>query len=278
MVKTIFTLKEGKNYVPNTEATIRKLDNANFYAHVAELLPSFYPFDNNALKKALDKNVELNPNSVDAKILCLIHEKIPNSQRMMADLEAAEPNNPNLLTLQGDIILNNGIASCLVGGSDCQDQIKKARSFYRRAIKFDNNLAKVYIGLGKVYAFLPNTEPLQEGVIGLQTAGLYLRNQDTYKSLVTLLIRQQQEGEMPSPLKGIMSFGDEKEKIKYAFILDAVEMLNDLHTVKSQQSAQGLLFVNGAPYVGSLVNNRPSGIGKLMRPNGSIMKAISMTV
>lgn len=269
MVKMIYTLKEGKNKVPDTGIKVTALNQASFYANTIDILLTCNSIDSKVRKQVLEKNIALNPADINAQALSLIYGFADNPQQKLQDLEKIAPQNSLLLTYKADG-LREGANLLRAGGvAAWMDNMKQARSNYRRAIKADPSLGLAYLGLGDVYNFMPETEPLVEGAAGFDTATLFERSASQFENFADMQIRMDKGLDALPSVRNAVAFSNEKEHSGYAMILDNLEMLHDLQTTVTQVSENELTYPTGAHYLGSLNNNKPQGVGKIIRANGS---------
>jgi tetratricopeptide (TPR) repeat protein len=269
MVKMVYTLKEGKNQVPDTGIKITSLNQAAFYASAIDILLNCGAIDPKVRKQALEKHIAFNPTDINAQALALIYGFAENPQQKFQELEKIAPQNPLLLTYKADG-LRNGANMLRAGGvAVWMDNMKQARSAYRRAIKADPLLGLAYIGLGDVYNFMPDTEPLAEGAAGFDTASLFDRSASQFANFADMQIRMDKGLDALPAVRNAVAFSREKEHSLYAMILDNLEILNDVKTSPVQLSDNGLSYTSGTRYLGPLSNNKPQGAGKLIRPSGS---------
>jgi hypothetical protein len=269
MIKMVYTLKEGKNQAPDTDIKITPLNQAAFYANVIDILLNCGAIDSEVRKQALNKNIALNPTDINAQALSLIYGFEENPQQKFQELEKLAPQNSLLLTYKADG-LRSGANMLRAGGvASWMDNMKQARSTYRRAIKNDPLLGLAYIGLGDVYNFMPETEPLAEGATGFDTASLFDRAPAQFANLADIHIRMDKGLDALAAVRNAIAFSREKETSLYAMILDNLEILNDLQTTAAQASENELNYTSGTRYIGSLNNKNPQGAGKIIRPSGS---------
>jgi hypothetical protein len=266
MIKLVYNLKEGKNQVPDTGIKITPLNQASFYANSIDILLNF-KFKAN--KQALAKNIALNPTDINAQALSLIYGFEENPQQKLQDLEKVAPQNPLLLTYKGDSLRGGANLLRAAGVATWMENMKQARSNYRRAIKADPMLGLAYIGLGDVYNFMPDTEPLVEGAAGFDTASLFDRSASQFANFADMQIRRDKGLDALPSVRNAVAFSREKELSAYAMILDNLEILNDLQTAPIKNVENELNYQSGTRYLGSLSNNKPQGAGKIIRPNGS---------
>jgi len=269
MVKMVYTLKEGRNKVPDTGIKVAALNQASFYANALDILLNCNAIDSKVRKQVLEKNIALNPTDINAQVLSLFFGFADNPQQKMQELEKIAPQNPLLLTYKGDAVREGANLLHAGGVTNWMENMKQARSNYRRAIKADLKLGLAYVGLGDVYSFMLDTEPLLEGAAGLDTATLFERTELQFSKFADIQIRMDKDLDALPSVRNAVAFSREKENSVYAMILDNLEMLNDLQTVPAKTLENELIYLSGTRYLGALTNTKPQGTGKIIRPNGS---------
>ena len=269
LVMLAITSNEGKFNFPTPPISINKLDKAAFYNHMSDMLPNYGVMDKTTIKQLLDKTIALNPNNIDAKMLLLMHGHTTEPQKVLPELEQQAPKNSKLLTYKGDVLRYSANILRAAGVSNWEDTMKQARGYYRRAINADPSFPLPYLGLGDAYNFLPPSEPLHEGVAGFDTASLYTRDETIFANLAILLMRMDKGVETLPALRNTLAFSKEKEKSSFALILDNIELLKDASLLKGQSIPDGLSYSSGTIFVGQVTNGKPTGTGKITRPNGS---------
>ncbi len=269
MVKMVYTLKEGRNIVPDTGIKATTLNKASFYASTVDILLNCGAIDTKVRKQVLEKNITLNPTDINSQVLSLIYGFTDKPQQKLQELEKTAPQNSLLLTYKADG-LREGANLLRAGGVTAwMDNMKQARSNYRRAIKADPALGLAYLGLGDVYNFMPETEPLVEGAAGFDTATLFERSAAQFANFADMQIRMDKGLNALPAVRNAVAFSREKEQSAYALILENLEMLNDVQTAPTKALENELNFQSGTRYLGSLNNNKPQGVGKIIRANGS---------
>jgi hypothetical protein len=126
-----------------------------------------------------------------------------------------------------------------------------------------------YMGLGQTYSFLPESEPLREGILGFSQASIFLRDDSGFVGTADLALRLKDNNKVIMALRNAISFGDEQTIANYGYILDNLELLLELTGEASIQKDGELIFEEGSFYQGSLKNGKPHGKGKMTRVNGS---------
>lgn len=254
---------------PKPDLTVTKIDKANFYLLLSGILPNLGVMKSDAIKQLLETTIQLNPTATDVKVSLLIRGLAPDYLKLMKELEESDPKNAMFLTSQGDSWRNGANLMRSAGAAGWEEQMKKARSFYRRAIKTDPQLALPYFGLGDVYNFLPSSEPLQEAIAGFDTAALYQPIYSTYSNLADIFIRMDSGLDALPAIRNAVAESSDREKSSYSMILDNLELLNNTTTDKGTIAADGLSYSTGNTYQGPVLNGKPHGMGKATRLNGS---------
>lgn len=264
-----FSLKEGKLNFPKVDYTVKKMDQSSFYYHVATILPNYGTFDRDTQQKVLEKAIALNPELPELKAIQLAHGLAKDQSILLAELEKTAPNNNLVLNYKADGLRYYANILRAAGIASWQDTMKQARTLYRRAIKADATHPKAYEGLGDVYNYLATTEPMAEGVAGLDTASLYNRSAKTFADLADLYIRNDKDVEAIRALRNALTFTQKLEQTPYSLILDNLELFKDVKYLESTTTADGLNYPNDTVYKGAVAKGKPHGFGKITRANGS---------
>ena len=268
----IFSAKEGKIQIPETHIEIHPLDAAATTKYLTEIVVQFKSEDKNksdTIKaQLLTKNLELNPRDADANYFSTLNAQQPKTSVDYDELAKKNPTHARSLTLAGRHKLAHGKALYFLNLAGWENELQQARHYFRRAINIDPQLASPYDGLGQIYAFLPDNESLQEGVISLDSASIYDRSPITFTSMANLLFRMDKPLDAIPVLRNALAFDSNKTQSSHAIIADNLEYLGDLKLGAGKVSADGLIFDNGDIYQGSVSNGKPDGLGKITRPNG----------
>jgi hypothetical protein len=251
---------------PRIEPTLTRLDAPALYASLAQIL-IFHPIERQAMTDLLVKNRELNPHDADANFLPLLLGATKGHAAILA-LEKRFPGYPALLTYQGDLLRQHAENLMGTGAAGWLPFIHQARDYYRRAITADPGYPRPYDGLGRVYRDMPAGEPLQEAVVGFDTASIYTRDAETFSNLAATYLRMNKPMDALPALRSALAFSKPPLQNTDALLLDNLELLNDLRQAATA-SSDGLVFNGGTQYIGPLSNNLPDGKGKLIRRNGS---------
>lgn len=265
----VFSLNDGKLTFPKVEYSVSKMDQAKFYQYIASIMPDFGTFDRDTQQKVLEKAIALNPKATELKAIQLAHGLAKDQDVLLSELEKIAPTNNLVLGYKADGLRYQANLLRAGGVANWQDTMKQARSLYRKSIKADPLHAKAYEGLGDVYNFLPNTEPLHEGIAGFDTAALHTRASQSFADLADLQIRSDKGIEAILALRNTLAFGRDQEKSPYTIVLDNIELLKDVMAVEATKTADGLHYANDTTYSGALLKDKPNGVGKITRANGS---------
>jgi hypothetical protein len=268
----IFSAKEGKIQIPQANIEIRPLDAAATTKYLTEVVVQFKLEDkgknDTIVTQLLTKNLELNPIDADANYFAALNAQQPKTSVDYDELAKKNPTHARSLTVAGKRKLAHGKALYLLNLSGWEDELRQARDYFRRAINIDPQLASPYDGLGQIYAFLPDSESLQEGVISLDSASIYDRSHITFTNMANLLFRMNKPLDAIPVLRNALAFDPNKAQSSHAIIADNLEFLGDLKLGAGKASADGLVFDNGDIYQGAVSNGKPDGFGKITRPNG----------
>lgn len=265
----VLNTKEGTFNFPKPAIALTTLDKTSFYKFTSEVLPLFSSFSEETIRSVLLKTEELSPDFIQAKSMILIRNYAVDAQKTMAELERLAPNDSFFLTYKANSLLNYGKLLHAAGVESWLTTTKQARSLYRKAIKSNNNLGAAFFGLGEAYAYLPESEPLHEGIVGLETASLFDRSEATFIKLVKLYVRQNNHVGALVAARNAVSFSKDKASSPLILLLDNVELLDTLNAEKFDVVEGGLTFKDGSVFAGSVENGKPNGVGRITRPNGS---------
>jgi hypothetical protein len=268
-----FSANDGKLKIPKADASFSKLDKAMLLAHVSETLAQIKLLDTEsdlAFKKELVKrNLELNPKSADAEFLDALYGNGTATNSDSLALAKKYPTHAKLQTMAGLALFSSAENRFYTDLEGWDQDIRQARDFFRHALKLDPQLGLAYFGLGQVYRFLPNNEPMQEGAVGFDSAALFDRDPQTFKKLADLYLRMDKPLDALPALRNAIAFDSTGSQSSHALIADNLEILANLTQTKAVPNADGLEFESGAKYQGKVRDNKPDGIGQMTRPNGS---------
>jgi hypothetical protein len=240
-----------------------------FYSYMGYTLTLFDFFEHEDKSKLLKMASELSPNNSDFKAILLRSGFSSDPEKIQKELEAQTPQNVIFINYKADNLRYAANLQRQTGFANWQDTMKQARSLYRRAIKTDAFYALPYFGLGDVYNWLPNTEPLQEGAVGFDTASLYSRNFRQFSDLADINIRMDKGVDALDSIRNAIAFSEDKEKSSYSLTRENLEILLTATQDKPDVVDGELRYKDGSVYQGVQQNNKPHGAGKFIRPNGS---------
>ncbi|MET0355677.1 MAG: hypothetical protein ABW044_02810, partial [Cellvibrio sp.] len=254
---------------PEFEIKAAPLSNAEFYNYMAYTLPLFDFFEREDKIKVLKLAADLNPTNSDFKAILLRAGLSDNKEKIEKELEAQTPQNVIYLNYKADNLRYSANMLRQTGVSNWQDTMKQARSLYRRAIKLDPQYPMPYFGLGDVYNWLPNTEPLHEGAVGFDTASIFSREYRQFSDLADLYIRMDKGVDALPSIRNAIAFSDDPQNSFYALPRENLEILLSASTDTPQLVDGELRYTDGSIYRGAHQNSKPQGAGKFIRPNGS---------
>ncbi len=263
----VFKATDGPFKFPPVEIKVAPLDQPHVAAALAGVLIHFAP--DAARAAVLARNLQLNPDSAQAQIDRLRFAVNGYSMAEVLALSERFPGNAQLLSLQGELTLRQAEALRATGLPGWQALLLKARGQFRRAIQADPGYPAAYAGLGQLYLSLPDSEPLDEGIAGFDTASVYQATPDMFRGVATLALRARHPGQALAALRHAVTFAKRGNYSEDALLLDNLELLNELEHDTPTATADGLDYASGARYVGQVRGLKPDGTGKLERINGS---------
>ncbi|MES3025999.1 MAG: hypothetical protein V4857_30835 [Pseudomonadota bacterium] len=267
----VFSAREGALTFTPPQTRARVLDQAGFHAEAAGVLShASGAIERKALDDFFATAVALNPTLVELKFLQLNHANPADWTRIARELEAAFPNHPLALVVKGDALWLRAAQAGAGAGADGERGalLRAARNLYRRAVAADPMLVQGYHRLGLIYADLPAGEPLQEGVLGLDSASIYLPTSGIFEAMVDLFIRMDKPMEALPSLRNAVALSGDPAASRYALLLENVELLSDLGA-GGKAAEGGLAYPSGTSYRGPVRDGKPDGAGKLTRSNGN---------
>jgi len=254
---------------PEFEIKTSELSKPEFYSYMAYTLPLFESFERDDKMKVLQLATKLNPTNSDFKAILLRAGLSDDAEKIQKELEAQTPQNVIFLNHKADNVRYFANLQRQSGVNNWQDTMKQARSLYRRAIKLDPAYPLPYFGLGDVYNWLPNTETLQEGAVGFDTASIYSRGAREFSDLADIHIRMDKGINALPAIRNAIAFSEDKEKIIYILPRENLEILYSATTDVPKVVGDELHYEDGSIYRGAQQNNKPHGTGKFIRPNGN---------
>ena len=267
----VFKANDGPFQFPPVEIRVEPLDSPHLAAALSGVL-AHMAVQHEVRDGVLARNLQLNPASAQAHVASLLYSGAGYRQSQVEELLQRFPNNAELLSLLGDALRDHADAVRVSGLPGWQALQVKAREHYRKAIKADPTYPAAYYGLGELYLHLPATEPIDEGIAGLDTAAIYQTTPENFRDLATLALRAGHRDEALAALRHAVAFVRGDGPSEDALLLDNLEMLNEVQHSTPTASADGLLYRDGSRYAGQVSSLKPHGIGKLTRLNGSYIE------
>lgn len=267
----VFKATDGPFKFPPVEIKVEALDQRRFAAALASVLIHMGVPDE-VRQAVLTRNLQLNPNSAQAHIDRLRFASQGDSIAEVEALNERFPGNAQLLSIQGDIVLGYAEALRASGLPGWQTLLPKARALFRRAVNADPGYPAAYASLGRLYLSLPDSEPLDEGIAGFDTASIYLPSPAMFRGVATLALRARRQGVALAALRHAVTFAAPDAYSEDALLLDNLELLNELEHATPTATADGLVYASGTRYMGQVHDLKPDGAGKLERINGSYLE------
>lgn len=267
----VFKATDGPFKFPPVDIKVEALDQARFAAVLATVV-SHTSVKGEAIAAVMAKNLQLNPDSAQAHTEALRFSPKGFSEAAAVALNERFPNNAQLLVMLGDFTREHAQALRASGQPGWLEPLLKARDQFRHAAKADPTYPEAYFGLGRVYLNLPDSEPLDEGIVGLDTASIYKPTPGIFRGLAALALRAKRPNEALEALRRAVTFSAPGTYSEAALLLDNLELLNDLNNAEPATTPDGLAYKNGTRYVGQLRGLKPDGAGKLERINGSYIE------
>ena len=260
----------GKNGLdlPQVQVKVSKLDQAATYAILADVVPRFSKRDNKASRELIETNLKLHPDDVDANLIAIAYDAVDDADTRLPALLKRYPNDARVLAARVEALRNTAFSLHDTGAPGWEALLLEARQLYRRAIKADPNTTLAYYGLGYLYLLLPESEPVQEGIAGLDTAVIYEPNPGNFRALARLYLRDKQLDNALKSMRSAVAFDTRGRYPSAALLMENLELIVDMNS-DAAPDAKGLRYKSGAAYEGTLANGKPQGKGKWSRPNGS---------
>jgi hypothetical protein len=269
----VFKATDGPFKFPPVDIKVEALDQPRVASALAAVLP-YIDGPDEAIAAVLARNLQLNPDSAQANVDALRLSPKGYSEAATFALSERFPNNAQLLVMLGDLTRDHAEALRASGLPGWQEGLLKARDQFRYAIKADPTYPPAYYGLGQVYLSLPDTEPMDEGIVGFDTASIYSPRPKIFRGLASLALRAKRSDEARAALRQAVTFSGPDSYSEDALLLDNLELLNDLNNAEPTPTPtpDGLIYKSGTRYVGQLRGLKPYGAGKLERINGSYIE------
>jgi hypothetical protein len=253
--------------LPQVEVKVAKLDRAAMYAVLADIVPRFAR-DGRVAKELIETNLKFHPDDVNANTLAVTFNAFGDAETRLPALLQRFPNNARLLAMRAEKLRETAFAMHGTGTPGWEPLLLEARGLYRRAIHADPNTPLAYYGLGYLYTLLPESEPVQEGIAGLDTAVIYNRRPDGFRALARLYLRDKQLRNALKSMRSAVAFDLHGNNPLDALVMENLEIVVDMNS-DATPGDKGLRYKSGAIYEGTLDNGKPDGKGKWSRPNGS---------
>ena len=254
---------------PEFEIDTAPLPKNEFYSYMAYTLPLFDFFEREDKIKVLKLAAELNPTNFDFKAILLRSGLGNDAGKIREELEAQTPQNVIFLNHNADKLRYSANLQRQSGIGNWIDTMKQARALYRRAIKLDPAYPLPYFGLGDVYNWMPDTEPLHEGAAGFNMASIYSRDYRQFSNLADIYIRMDKGIYALPAIRNTIAFSEDKEKLIYILPRENLEILYSATSDTPTPVDDELRYTDGSIYRGAHQNNKPHGNGKFILANGN---------
>jgi hypothetical protein len=264
----VFTATDGPFKFPPMDIKVEALDQPRLAAALATVFANT-SLPREAVDAVMAKNLQLNPGSAQAHIDMLRFSAKGYSTASVEVLNERFPGNAQVLVMLGELMRHQAEAVRASGLPGWQDLLLKARDQLRLAARADLQYPATYAGLGHAYLNLPDSEPLDEGIAGFDTASIYHPTPEIFRGLAALARRGGHPEEALAALRHAVTFSKPDSYSEDALMLDNLELLNDLATAAPVPTPEGLAYKSGTRYVGQVLGLKPNGSGKLERINGS---------
>jgi tetratricopeptide (TPR) repeat protein len=254
--------------LPQVQVKVRPLDRADVYAVLADVVPRFAKHDIKLVRELIDTNLKLHPDDPKATTIAVSRGVVNDGEARLDALLKRYPNDAGLLATRGEGLRMAALAMHDTGMPGWEAQLRAARDLYRRAIKADPANALAYYGLGYAYTLLPDTEPVQEGIAGLDSLVVYEPTARSFRALAHFYLRNNQLLEAVRSMRSAVAFGEAGDHPLDALLMENLELVADMDS-SATPDGKGLRYTSGAVYEGTLAGGKPDGKGKWLRPTGS---------
>lgn len=261
------TGKDGLQ-LPQVQVKVTKLDQPVIYALLADVVPRFGKRDNKASRELIETNLKLHPDDVNANTIAVTFDAVDDADTRLPALLQRHPNNARLLATHAERLRKTAMGMHDTGAPGWEPLLLEARALHRRAIQVDSNIPLAYYGLGYLYPFLPESEPVQEGIAGLDTAVIYEPSPDGFRALARLYLRDKQLRNALTSMRSAVAFDTRGRHPVDVVLMENLEILVDLNG-DATPDAKGLRYKSGAVYEGALADGKPHGKGRLSGVHGS---------
>ena len=260
------TGKDGLD-LPQVQIKATKLDRAATYAVLADVVPRFAKADKNLTRELVETNLKLHPDDANAHAIAVALDDADADSRLSTLLQRF-PNNARLLAMRAERLRNSAWGMHDTGVPGWEPLLLEARALYRCAIQADPNMPLAYYGLGYAYTLLPESEPVQEGIAGLDTAVIYEPKPEAYRALAGLYLRDKQLHNALKSMRSAVAFDTRGAHPINVLLMENLEILADMNS-DAVPAAKGLRYKSGATYEGAVADGKPHGKGKWSRVDGS---------
>jgi hypothetical protein len=261
------TGKDGLD-LPQVQMKVAKLDQTATYAVLADVVPRFGRADRNVAKELIETNIKLHPDDARANALAIVYNTFGDRDTRLPALLQRFPDDARLLALRAEGLRSAAFAMHDTGAPGWEPTLQEAHTLYRRAIQADPNASLAYFGLGYLYTLLPESEPVQEGIAGLDTGVIYEPRPEGFRALARLYLRDKQLRNALKSMRSAVAFDTRGRDPSAALLMENLELIVDMNS-DAAPDAKGLRYKSGAVYEGTLADGKPHGKGKWSRPNGS---------
>jgi hypothetical protein len=267
----VFTAVDGPFKFPPVDIKVQALDQPAVVAALAAVLTKVQ-VPEATLEAVLARNLQHNPDSAQAHIDRLRFNRQGIRASEIHALSARFPRNAQLQSMLGESTLNYADALRASGLPGWQAELGSARNYFRLAAQADPNYPASYYGLGRLYLSLPDSEPLEEGIAGFDSASIYTPTPEVFRGLATLALRAKRQQDALAALRHAVTFSGPAGYSEDALLLDNLELLNELNNSTPTAEPDGLAYKSGTRYIGQVRNLKPDGAGKIERVNGSFIE------
>jgi tetratricopeptide (TPR) repeat protein len=266
MVLRELTLKNGKFDFPQVQPVVTHLDKPALYAGLAQII-SRHHFPRKDTLALLAKNRELNPDDADANVLPAVFGMLRGEQEY-AQLMRRFPKHPALLTMRANGLQRQAETMKDRGAEGWLEVARQARGLYREAIAIDRDYPQAFLGLGRLYRLLPDGEPLEEAVAGLDTASIYSRQPEIFSELAATYLRMKRPMDALQSLRNAVAFSAKPVHGTDVLLLENLELLADLQG-EARPHPSGLVYDSETVYAGPVSAGKPAGKGRMTLLDGS---------
>jgi hypothetical protein len=266
-VRGFSTGKDGLE-LPQVQVKVTRLDRPAVYAILADVVPRFSKRDNKAARELIETNLKLHPDDVDANTIAVTNDAVDDADTRLPALLQRYPNNARLLATQAERLRRTALGMHDTGVPGWEPLVLEARALHRRAIKADSSTPLAYYGLGYLYTLLPQSEPVQEGIAGLDTAVIYEPTPEGFRELARLYLRDKDLPNALTSMRSAVAFDTRGKHPVDVVLMENLAILVDMNGGATPDT-NGLRYKSGAVYEGALADGKPHGKGKWSSVNGS---------